>query len=69
MSRSTPKDLGPELAFVAADGYAAMFQDAPPPTEDDLRDLETSGTCVEMRAIERRSPEPLRERLRIASVA
>ena len=33
-------------ALVPADGYAAMFQDAPPPTADDLRGL---GRVVEAR--------------------
>ena len=66
MSRTTPKDLDPKHELVAADGYAAMFQDAPPPTEDDLRDLQPSETDDEQRV----APAPQRrERLRIASVA
>jgi hypothetical protein len=41
-----------------ADGYAAMFQDAPPPTADDLRGL----SCVEVRltAAERPAAWPRR---------
>ena len=69
MSRTASKDLDPGLALVAADGYAAMFEDAPPPTEADLRGLEPSSACVDRNAPERRAPEERRERLRIASVA
>lgn len=40
MSGISPKGRA-DRPFVAADGYAAMFEDAPP-GEDDLRDLESS---------------------------
>src|SRR5262245_1566067 len=69
MSRPPLKDLDPDLEFVAADGYAAMFADAPPPTADDLRDLETSSMSAGRPTLERKAPEERREILRIAAVA
>ena len=69
MSRHLHEDLDTDLAFVAADGYAAMFEDAPPPTEDDLRDLQPSARAIEMRPSERAPAELRSEPLRIRSVA
>lgn len=65
MPPSAPKNLETQLQFVAADGYAAMFEDAPPPTAEDLRDLLPfeQFECAEQPAIER----PVERRLRIAA--
>jgi len=72
MPRTVPQDLDADLAFVAADGYASMFEDAPAPTAEDLRDLQPSEPTkpIEMRKPERSAPEqrpPIVRR--IASVA
>lgn len=69
MSRPPLKSLDPDLEFVAADGYAAMFEDAPPPTAEDLRDLESVSACAGKPTLERKAPEERREILRIAAVA
>jgi len=40
MSSVKPKSALEGAIFVPVDGYAALFQDAPPPTEEDLRRVE-----------------------------
>jgi hypothetical protein len=66
MPPTAPKDLDSRPQFVAADGYAAMFEDAPPPTAEDLRDLlpfEQFEPSADQPALER----PAERRLRIAA--
>ena len=63
-SRSTPRDLA-DSTFVAADGYAAMFEDAPPPTEADLCGLEPSAPLADTPESAAADAPP--RRLRIAS--
>ena len=77
MPQSASQDLDPKALFVAADGYAAMFEDAPAPTAEDLRDLQPAPRellpfeqfepSVEQPATERSAPD--QRRLRIAAVA
>jgi hypothetical protein len=67
MSGNAPKDSDTPLTLLPADGYAAMFADAPPPTAEDLRDLQPSGQCLDLRKPGRADADPPRPP--IASVA
>lgn len=70
------KNLDSKTPFVPTDGYAAMFEDAPAPTPEDLRDLQPFERDLlpfeqfepsREPAAEQSAPE--RRRLRIAAVA
>ncbi len=39
MPSTAPRNSSAQIELVPADGYAAMFEDAPAPTAEDLRDL------------------------------
>ena len=52
-----PRSASSDPILLPADGYAAMFQDAPPPTAEDLRGLPSATACA-LYIVQDTGPDP-----------